>query len=185
MMEPDAALPEWARRAAEGDRAAAERLLRHLVPRVRNLVRYLVRGDDLVDDIAQSALLAVHRGLPSYRGDAPLERWADRVVARETFRHLKQARLREHRELGGDEVESMPAESMGHERFAARRQLVRLLDQIPEAQRVAVSLHHAAGLTVPEIAAMLDISSDTVKSRIRLGMGRLRILADAEDRGNA
>src|SRR5262245_38147803 len=48
--------------AARGDRAAAQALLTELLPRVRNLVRYLVRGDRDVDDIAQEALIAIACG---------------------------------------------------------------------------------------------------------------------------
>src|SRR6185369_9066491 len=80
--------------AARGDRAAAESLCRELLPRVRNLVRYLVRGDALVDDIAQEALIAVLRGLPTYRGEGRFQSWADRVVARTTFASLRRLRGR-------------------------------------------------------------------------------------------
>src|SRR3569623_2115614 len=76
--------------AASGDRAAAEVLCRELLPRVRNLVRYLVRGDSHVDDIAQEALIAVLRGLGTYRGDGKFESWVDRIVARRTFALLRE-----------------------------------------------------------------------------------------------
>src|SRR5262245_38204484 len=52
--DPHRALAEA---AARGDRKAAEALLRALLPRVRNLVRYFVRGDAEVDDISQEALV--------------------------------------------------------------------------------------------------------------------------------
>jgi RNA polymerase sigma-70 factor (ECF subfamily) len=166
---------EAARAAARGDRAAQEAILRRLLPRVRNLVRYLVRGDDEVDDIAQNALTALLQGLPGYRGDAPLERWADRIVARETFRHLRRVRLRAARERP-DEVSVHRASAPGptDARFLERRALASALDALPEAQRAAVVLHHVVGLTVPDIAELLEVPADTAKSRLRLGMARLR-----------
>src|SRR5690242_9566763 len=78
--------------AARGDRAAAQSLCAELLPRVRNLVRYLVRGDSDVDDIAQDALIAVLRGLGSYRGEGTFKSWVDRIVARTTFAHIKSVR---------------------------------------------------------------------------------------------
>src|SRR5689334_3483784 len=78
--------------AANGDRAAAESICRELVPRVRNLVRYLLRGDGRVDDVSQEALIAVLRGLGSYRGDGRFESWVDRVVARTTFASIRRMR---------------------------------------------------------------------------------------------
>src|SRR4051812_6683752 len=75
--------------AASGDRAAAQSLCTELLPRVRNLVRYLVRGDGDVDDIAQDALIAVLRGLASFRAEGTFKSWVDRIVARTTFAHIK------------------------------------------------------------------------------------------------
>ena len=68
-----------------GQSGATEALLVELLPRVRNLVRYLVRGDSDVEDISQEALIALLHGLPTYRGEGQLRSWADRVVARTTF----------------------------------------------------------------------------------------------------
>lgn len=164
------------RAAARGDRRAAEELLRRLLPRVRNLVRYLVRGDEEVDDISQLAAMAILQGLPTYRGDAPVERWADRIVARETFRHLRRVRLRAAREQAVEDPALLDPQQahVPDDRYLLRRALVRKLDQLPEAQRVALALHHAAGFTVPEIASLMEVSPDTIKSRLRLGIAQLR-----------
>src|SRR3954469_17175198 len=78
--------------AAAGDRAAAQELCRELLPRVRNLVRYLLRGDSRVDDVAQEALIAVLRGLGTFRGDGRFESWVDRVVARTAFAVIRRIR---------------------------------------------------------------------------------------------
>ncbi|MEL6185102.1 MAG: sigma-70 family RNA polymerase sigma factor [Myxococcota bacterium] len=163
---------ERIRAAAKGDRDAAEAVIRALLPRVRNLVRYLLRGDRDVDDITQTALLVVLKGLPTFRGDAPFERWADRLVARETFRHLKRRRMIDAQEV---ESEIELTGSDGRDRDLLERRAVAVaLDELPEAQRVVVALHHVAGFTVPELAELLEIPRETVRSRLRLGMVRLR-----------
>ena len=172
----DGRVPEQVRAAARGDRVAAGALLRHLLPRIRNLVRYLLRSDRDVDDVTQQALIAVVKGLPSYRGDAPLEKWADRITARETFRFLKRHRLQEAREapLEAAEPVALPADP-----YLLRRLVVTHLDALPDAQRQAVALHHAAGFTVPEIAELLEVPKETVRSRLRLGIKRLRASLEA------
>ena len=48
--------------AAVSSRGTAGHLMVELLPRVRNLVRYLVRGDAMVDDLAQEAIVAILRG---------------------------------------------------------------------------------------------------------------------------
>ncbi len=164
-------IPDQVRAAARGDRVAAESVLRRLLPRVRNLVRYLLRGDDAVDDVTQLALVAVTKGLPTFRGDAPIEKWADRITAREAFRFAKRRRLEVAREAPMPDVEPV---TLPTDPYLLRRTVVAELDRLPEAQRQVVALHHAAGFTVPEIADLLDVPRDTVKSRLRLGMKRLR-----------
>ncbi len=160
---------------ASTDRAAAGALLRELLPRVRNLVRYLVRGDSTVDDLAQDALVAVLRGLSTYRGDAPLLAWADRVVVRSTFEGRRRARLRTSRE--GSELPSDDSEAMRQsspEWSLDRRALVHALEVLNPEQRDALVLHHVVGMSVPEVAESLAAPLETVRSRLRLGMGQLR-----------
>ena len=166
--------------AVAGDRAAARALLEALLPRARNLVRYLIRRDQDVDDIAQDALIAVLRGLGSFRGEGSFDAWADRIVARVTFAAQRRARREqsaavvESRE-GGADLLLVSSEGTPDD-YLQRRQAVELLDLLPLEQRRAVVLHHVVGMSVPEIASELGASPDTIKSRMRLGMARLREL---------
>jgi len=157
--------------AASGDRAAAETLCKELLPRVRNLVRYLVRGDSHVDDIAQEALIAVLRGLGSYRGDGKFESWVDRIVARTTFAALR--RLRAETQPGASDVADREDEA-APSTFALRRELAAALDKLPAEQRESLVLHFAVGMTVPEIAEAIAAPFETVRSRLRLGKAALR-----------
>lgn len=168
--------------AARGDRAAAEELLREIMPRVRNLVRYLVRGDGDVDDLAQEGLIAILRGLGSYRGEGTLRAWADRVVVHVVVDAMRKRRSGSGRTLfHAPDVVDLSDDRDRADRFLVRRQVVRLLDELPIEQRQALVLHHALGLTVGEVAAEFSIPPETVRSRLRLGKARLRgMWLDAE-----
>jgi RNA polymerase sigma-70 factor, ECF subfamily len=160
--------------AVAGDRRAAESLLAELLPRVRNLVRCLLRGDSSVDDVAQEALMAILRGLPSYRGEGSLKSWSDRVVARTTFATIRRLRADERSRAPEPQLEALPHPDALPETFAARRELVRRLDELPYDQRHALVLHHVLGMTVPEIAAEVGAPQETIRSRLRLGKANLR-----------
>ena len=161
--------------AQAGDRAAAGRLLRRLLPRVRNLVRYLVRGDADVDDMAQQSLIAILQGLPTYRGEGSFEGWADRITVRETLRYAKRRRLlAQRRDEMAPTLRVVRGEGARPDAYLDRRELARLLDTLPDDQRQTLVLHHALGMSVPEIAATLEIPFDTAKSRLRLAMKKLR-----------
>ena len=164
-----------------GDREAAGSLLTELLPRVRNLVRYLRHGDQDVDDIAQEALIAIVRGLPGWRGEGSFKSWADRVVARTTFAHLKKARALQGPTEGEPEALAEVASEEGTpEHYVFRRDMARLLDELPEEQRHTLVLHHVMGMSVPEMTEELGIPFETVRSRLRLGRHRLRELYERE-----
>ena len=158
--------------AAAGDRGAAQALCRELLPRVRNLVRYLVRGDARVDDVAQEAMIAVLRGLGSFRGDGAFESWVDRVVARATFATLR--RLRAETQPGVEDVADRERDPAPASPFESRRELAAALDQLPQDQRQALVLHFSVGMTVPEIAEAVAAPFETVRSRLRLAKAALR-----------
>jgi RNA polymerase sigma-70 factor (ECF subfamily) len=171
--------------AIAGDRRAAEQLMQALLPRVRNLVRYLMRGDSDVDDLAQESLVTILRGLPSYRGEGSVTAWSDRIVARTVFAHLRRSRASDkaHVEYTPDLVPIPPGENAHN--FLARRRVVRALDDLPEEQRMVLVLHHAMGLSVREIAEELQVAFETVRSRMRLGMARLRNAVAGDDEAEA
>jgi RNA polymerase sigma-70 factor (ECF subfamily) len=58
--------------------------------------------------------------------------------------------------------------------------LRRAVDALPERMRLAVCLHHLAGLTVDEVAALLEVAPGTVKSNLHDARQKLR--AQLEDR---
>ena len=93
-VDPVPPLESYVAAACAGDERARARLVEALLPRARNLVRFLVRGDAEVDDIVQDALVIVLERLATYRGEARLERWADGVVMRVTLHHLRRLRRR-------------------------------------------------------------------------------------------
>ena len=164
-----------AQAAARGDRRSAEELLSELLPRVRNLVRYLVRRDSEVDDITQEALVGIVKGLGSFRGEGTLASWADRVVARTTFAQLRKRRAEPaFAPFEGRSPEQAAERPLFGDEYLLRRWAVSVLDELPLPQRHAVVLHHLLDMTVPEISDELGIPRETVRSRLRLARTRLR-----------
>lgn len=161
--------------AASGDRAAAQDVLSALFPRIRNLVRYLVRRDRDVDDIAQDALIAILRGLKTFRHESSLETWSDRIVARVTFAHLRKRRAEPVLTLvDADGTQGGRGQFVSGDEYIARRRIVSALDLLPLEQRVAFVLHHVVEMSVAEVAQEVQAPVETVRSRIRLARDRLR-----------
>jgi RNA polymerase sigma-70 factor (ECF subfamily) len=168
--------------AVRGDRTAAEALLRALLPRIRNLSRALLGADRDVDDVSQQVLMQVIKGLGSFRGDGTLSAWCDRITVRTAIAHARRSRA-EALESLSDEGKDAGSES-GSDDYVAKRDAVKVLDLLPVEQRSAMVLHHLLGYSVPEIAEHEGISADTVKSRLRLAMARLRARVEEEQRAS-
>ncbi len=117
--------------AVAGDRAAIEALVVDLLPRVRNLVRYLVRGDQDTEDLAQEALIAIVRGLPTHRDDGRFQAWADRVAVRATFAGLRRARRARAGHDPRADLATVPHPGAPPDEYTRRRALARTLDQLP------------------------------------------------------
>ncbi|MDF2696766.1 MAG: polymerase sigma-70 factor [Labilithrix sp.] len=178
----DAASPSALRveAAAHGDRAAAQELTLELMPRVRNLVRYLTRSSD-IDDVTQEALVAILRSLPGYRPIGSFQAWIDRIVVRVTYAELRRRRRGARDE--SIEVEEISAPSPDFAtRYVTRTRIAAALDSLPVDQRFAVVLHHVLGMSAAEIAEEMHVPLETIRSRMRVGMQQLRrLMLDANE----
>ena len=66
-------------RAGAGDSGAQTWLLTRVMQRVRRIARTFLASPADADDAAQTALLAILRSAPTYRGEAAVEAWAGRI----------------------------------------------------------------------------------------------------------
>lgn len=78
-----------------------------------------------------------------------------------------------HTADGAADAAHPSAEELAFWRAAGRR-LLACLDELPAEQRAAFLLHHEDGLTVDAMAAQLELGFETVKSRLRYGLQKLR-----------
>ncbi|HEX6240204.1 MAG TPA: RNA polymerase sigma factor [Polyangiales bacterium] len=161
--------------AAQGDRKAAQALLTELLPRIRNLVRYLIWSDADADDVVQVVLVELLRSFASYRGEGSLTAFCDRITVRVALHHARKKRTEKRRSTPiTPELHLINPHSEGPDDYTLRRQTARYLDDLPDEQRQAVVLHHVVGQSVPELAETLQIPFETARSRLRLGMEKLR-----------
>jgi RNA polymerase sigma-70 factor (ECF subfamily) len=170
---PHAALRDiaLARLALDGRHDAFAELVRRAAPVVGDLLRRMGAGDAMADDLTQDAMMAAHRYLASYRGEAAFATWATRIAARlYVKRRRKEARWLTTSEPVGAEVAAPAGDA------SARLDLDRALQQLSEPERLCVTLCHGVGLTQAEIAESLAVPLGTVKSHVTRALTKLRRL---------
>ena len=165
------------RASVDGDpdgNLTVEALVQGQLPWIRRRLRSLFPPHLDLDELEQKVLLNVLRSLPSYRGEGSLRAWVDSITLRVGLSHARRVRARERREQAlaeglGDFQQPLPSEA-----YFTRRQVQGLLSVLPPEQERAVVLHHVIGLEVSEVAEHQGVPTETARSRLRLGMQKLR-----------
>lgn len=159
--------------ALAGDRRCREELAIRVLGRMQRLARRRFSATWEVEDATQAAAYEVIRCLPSFRGDGAFEAWVDRIGRRRLSDHRRRQRREAH-------VSSF-REPTGGADAELRLEATRLCGSLPPTQATAFVLHHGYEWTVPQIAAELGVSVETIRSRLRLARARLRASASCSE----
>ena len=155
-------------RAQCGDRDALELLLRAIQPSLHRYLRGLV-GATHADDVLQDVLIAVARKLVWLEQPELLRPWAFRIASRAGFRHLKRERRWVSDEAALEEA-AAPEPPAPDELL----QQLSTMEGISPASRAVLVLHFQEEMTLPAIAAILEVPLGTVKSRLAYGLNAIR-----------
>jgi RNA polymerase, sigma subunit, ECF family len=155
-----------------GDAQAYRAFLAALALHIRAFLRRrLASRPAEVEDLLQEVLLAVHNARHTYQAQQPLTAWVQAIARYKLVDYLRsRARLDAHSAPLDDEElfansDAEPAE--------ASRDLARLLEQLPERQRLPIVHVKLQGLSVEETAQLTGFSSSAVKVGIHRGLKAL------------
>jgi RNA polymerase sigma-70 factor, ECF subfamily len=171
---------ELLRRIGRGDEDAMAAFYREH-GRVVHAQVLLVTGERvLAEEIVQDTMLAVWRGAPSFRGESSVRSWVIAIARRQTRDRLRGRRLRVVDDAFlADQPDATPGpEVMALDRaeLATVREAIRGL---PAAHRELLGLVFGTGLSLPEVADVLEIPVGTVKTRLSAARAALnRILSE-------
>jgi RNA polymerase sigma-70 factor (ECF subfamily) len=163
--------------------------LAHLVERYqRPLTGYLERllGGDwpLAQDLTQETFLRVLRQRDC-RGQRPFKPWLYAIATNLARDHFKSAASRRVSPLDPLVAAGLVADDAGPEALALARErgqaIMAALAALGEEYRVTLLLRFYGDLSLREIADALDIPIGTVKSRLTMGLRRLRAVLAAAD----
>ena len=130
--------------------------------------RVITLDHDEAEDLVQTTFEIALRRIESLREPLALRAWLLTIQSREAFRVVR--RLRQIVRLDGH-LESVATPSID---LARRADIRNALSGLPRRTRAAIALHYLAGLTVPETAQALGVSPNTIKTQLKVGLGRLR-----------
>ncbi len=153
-----------------GDALAWEGLVRQFQGRVFGLSYHLLGRVEDAQDVAQEAFVKVYRSLRDLPSGADFVPWLLAVTRNASLDHLRRHRARpQTSDLPEGALEALRDPASGPEASAQalqrRRHLLQALRKLAAPSRDVVVLKDLHGLSVEEVAGILDVPVGTVKSR--------------------
>lgn len=177
--------------AAKGDLDAFNQLVTRHERTVLNLCWRMLGSLPEAEDASQDAFIKAWTNAKSFKGGA-VRPWLLRIATNTCYDALRSKGRKPTGSLDAIEFETEPdwstqSDSVDPVRFAETGDLSRLLEaalaQIPDEQRLAVTLCDIQGLQLAEAAEVMNTSLGTVKSRLFRGRAKLRDLITASPAG--
>ena len=163
-------LTEWlVLHAQSGSGEALEQLLKLWYPKLLRYAAGQTRGRDAAKDVVQETLLAAARLIRRLEDPAAFPKWLYRILQRRIADHLR-TELRRRRQAAAGDADSSATEP------GPGTPLDDALESLAAESYQVVHLHYFIGLSVKEIAAVIEVPEGTVKSRLHSARAQLRNL---------
>ena len=154
-------------RCRRGDASAWRELIGRWERRLFYYVRRLVGGERDAWDVLQQTWLAAYRAMPSLQEPRALRAWLYRIAHRQAVSHLRRTGAMPDASAEPVDALSEVSEADDDAFPAEAAERVHLgLSKLALAHREVLTLHFLEGMSVGEIATVLDVPAGTVKSRL-------------------
>jgi RNA polymerase sigma-70 factor (ECF subfamily) len=171
-----------------GNELAFKSLVENYQDLVYNTALGVVQNSEDAEDVAQEVFIQVYRSIDQFKGDARLSTWIYRITTTKALDHIRSRRRKKrfafitslfgpNDELIHEPVDFQhPGVTLDRKEQAAL--LFRMIDQLPENQKVAFTLHKTEELSYQEIAEVMKLSVSAVESLLFRARQNLRKLLE-------
>ena len=125
---------------------------------------YLGSEDDIADGM-QDTVLAAYEHIKELKNASYFKTWLTRILINQCKDFLRQQK----KYVVSDKIAETPYEMPEN-----NREFYELIKELPEDYRMIFLLYYGEGFKTNEIAQILDVNENTVKSRLRRGRDRLK-----------
>ena len=169
----------WLRKLLAGDHEAFGEFVEKYKEMVFLCCRTLGLREDEIEDVASETFMAAYKGISKYRGQAKLGTWLWRIAYRQGVNYLRKNRrgkqlLSEPDVQVADSREQMPA-AVVHSK-EKERLVWEAVGRLPKLWAVATVLFYREEKNVKEIAKIMRVRQNTVKTYLFRGRKRLKEL---------
>ena len=166
-----ARLDDRLERSALGDQFAFEEIVRQHQGMVFGMACHFLRDRSLAEELAQEVFLNLHQNLRSIKSPEHLVFWLRKVTSHRCIDQSRRLKVRPQVSL--EDVPEPSIDATENDLFLSEM-LRRVVDTLPEKARLVVILRYQEDLDPGEIASVLDMPLNTVKSHLRRSLSSLR-----------
>jgi len=157
-----------------GNTVAFDELVKIYLPDVYRYLLWLAHDSDTAQDITQEAFIRAWKNLKKFDATKSFKPWLLRLARNAAYDHMRQkavlpfSRLSEQEEYYVNQIQDttlLPVEQTVNNERSAEVQTV--LSQLSVKYREVLVLHYFEELAAPEIADVLNLSHETVRTRLR------------------
>jgi len=158
-------------RCAAGDRSAFAEIVREHQAMVYSLALHFLRSPSLAEDLAQDVFLELYRNIGSIQSAAHLRFWLRKVTC-----HRSIDRVRRRKPDGMISLQEVPEPAVAAQARdpLLEAKLWKLVATLPDKPRMAIILRYQEEMELREVAEVMEIPINTVKSSIDRALELLR-----------
>lgn len=169
--------------ARKGDRRAFEELVERHKKKAYHIAFDFARDREAAKDLSQDAFLKAFTNLKYFDGRSSFYTWFYRILVNVCLDHRRSKQRRSTEEFDETVESRMDASHQPAQPIAPEQQVIAVqmsekvsvaLEALPAKQRTAFILKNHQGLSIREIAAMMDTAEGTVKVHLHRAVMSLR-----------
>lgn len=170
-LERESRIETALRQAAGGDHQAFAEIVREHQAMIYSIGWHFLSDRSLAEDLAQEVFLELYHKISGIESSAHLAHWLRRVAV---HRCIDQGRRKKSRkEVALEDVHEPASGDQPVDSFLSDR-LRQSLFQLPEKQRMMIVLRYQEDMGPAEIAELMEMPVNTVKSTLHRALGELR-----------
>lgn len=150
--------------ARKGDKTALREILRALETPLYQTAYYLTGNEQDALDATQEALWKIYRSFASFRGDASVRTWAQKIITHTCWDFLR--KKRKEREWTSSLPEHEPSTGSYVDQASLSFDMRQAIQLLPPHQRTALTLRYIHDYELHYIAEIMEMPINTVKSHL-------------------
>ena len=170
-LEPEARMEIALRQARQGDNRAFAEIVREHQAMVFSIGWHYLADRALAEGLGQEVFLRLYQNLVTIESPAHLVHWLRRVTVHRCIDHRRRSYF--HRESPLEETREIAVGSLPADSFLSER-LRQSVAELREKQRMVLVLRYQEELELSEIAELLEMPLNTVKSTLHRALENLR-----------